>query len=312
MRIAILDLGTNTFNLVIADIDKKNYTAIFNDKIPVKLGEGGINERLIAPESFSRGIAAVKKHLEKIKEFGTKKTFAFATSAIRGATNGKEFTLKILAETGVEVTIIDGNTEAEYIYHGVKQALELNNSPQLIMDIGGGSTEFIIANKYSILWKKSYDLGVSRLLETHKPQDPLSAQDCINIEKHLLNELTELWDICKKYSPDTLIGSSGSFDSFAEMIAHRFYTPEIIENKTSYDFNLSDFYQIHHTLLTSSLKERLQMKGLIPMRADMIVIASIFICLVLEKANINKMKLSTYALKEGVLWKLCNESEYFV
>ena len=103
----------------------------------------------------------------------------------------------------------------------------------------------------------------------------------------------------EKIPCDTLVGSSGSFDTLSDLIAHKFYDISILKGKTNYDFKLSDYYWLHDYILKSNLEKRLKTPGMIPMRADMIVISSIFINYILKKKKIQSMKLSTYALKKG-------------
>ena len=141
MLTAIIDLGTNTFNLLIAEsYPGKQYKIIYKEELPVKLGEGGITKRIISPAPFTRGIEAIKKHKTTIGKFTVQNIHAFATSAIRRASNGEEFVKTVFNETGIHINIIPGEKEAAYIYKGVKLAGLLNDQPSLIMDIGGEST----------------------------------------------------------------------------------------------------------------------------------------------------------------------------
>ena len=307
MRIAVIDLGTNTFNLLIAEINPdKSYTNLYQTKLSVKLGEGGIDKGFIAPASFQRGINALKIYKETISNYNVEKVFAFATSAIRTATNGIEFTEKVKQETGFEVEIITGDKEAELIYYGVCEAVNLGEELSLIIDIGGGSTEFIIANKDKIFWKQSFLLGASRLLEKFKPSDPITDIEIHQLKDYLNSQLQPLYEAVKLFPITELIGSSGSFDSLAEMIAHRFYTPEILTDKTEYTFNLNDYKVIYENVIKSNKEQRTKMKGLIEMRIDMIVISTIIVQFILTSFNIKKMRLSTYSLKEGTLSEIIN------
>jgi len=305
MRIAVIDLGTNTFNILIVEVaSDKSYSTIFQAKLPVKLGEGGINENMIQPVPFQRGIDALKQHQKTIEQYDVQQVYAFATSAVREAVNGQEFVEKLKMETGFEVQVIDGDREAEFIYYGVREAAELSDENSLIIDIGGGSTEFIIANKNKIFWKQSFLLGAARLLERFNPSDPITDKQIAEINTYLKEQLQPLFEAVQKYPVTELIGSSGSFDSLAEMIAHRFYTPEILDGKTEYTFNLDDCAAVYDIILKSTREERLKMKGLVEMRVDMIVISSIIVYFVLTSFEIKNMRLSTYALKEGVIHQL--------
>lgn len=320
MRIAILDLGTNTFNIFIADLfpfkeanglpehTKKgwwvDFKKLYKSKIAVKLGEGGINNNVIAEEPFSRGISALKMHKNRIEEFGVDKVIAVATSAIRSASNGMDFIRSAKEKAGIEVQVISGDREAELIYYGVRSAVNMNNTPSLIIDIGGGSTELIIGTKKEALWKQSFLLGAARLIEQFHPSDPITKEEIQQIEHHLEHNLQPLYEAIQKYPVTELIGSSGSFDSLAEMIGYRFYDTNILKGKTEYDFNLDDCEKIYEMLRKSTTEERLNMKGLVRMRVDMIVVSVIFICFIMQRLNLKKMRLSTYSLKEGVLWEL--------
>ncbi|MBI4929421.1 MAG: Ppx/GppA family phosphatase [Bacteroidetes bacterium] len=309
MKIAIIDLGTNTFNIFIAELfPDKTYRKLYKSKISVKLGEGGINKNFIKKKPFKRGIKALKKHKRTIEEFGAEKIIAFATSAIRGASNREDFIRAAKEKTGIDIQIISGDKEAELIYYGVRSAVKMNDKSSLILDIGGGSTEFIIANKKEILWKQSFLLGAARLLEKFKPSDPIKKEEIKQIENYLEENLQPLFDMMKKNPAVELIGSSGSFDSLAEMIAYRFYDISILKGKTEYDFNFDDCEKMYEVIRKSTAKDRSHMKGLSKMRVDMMVVSAIFVDFIILRLRLKKMRLSKYSLKEGVLWELLNSS----
>jgi exopolyphosphatase/guanosine-5'-triphosphate,3'-diphosphate pyrophosphatase len=302
MRIAIIDLGTNTFNILIVETDASNtYKQIFQTKIAVKLGEGGINKGFIAPIPFQRGIDALVQYKLVLDDYNVEKVFAFATSAIRSASNGNEFVTIAKQKANIDIQVISGDKEAELIYYGVRSAVKMTNETSLIIDIGGGSTEFIIANNDQIFWKQSFLLGAARLLERFNPSDPITDLEIEEVKTYLKQELQPLFEAVKRYSITELIGSSGSFDSLAEMIAHRFYTPSILDNKTEYEFKMDDCSDIYDIIIKSTKAERTAMKGLVQMRVDMMVISSILVHFVVAEFEIEKMRLSTYSLKEGVL-----------
>ena len=304
MKTAIIDLGTNTFNLLIREGESGEI--LLNTKIPVKLGEGGINDNTIAPAPFQRGLDALTDHMKTIAEFEVDDTYAFATSAIRSATNGSTFVEEADKQCKVKVNVIDGQKEAELIYYGVKNALTLDSEPSLIMDIGGGSTEYILANDEGVLWMQSFDLGASRLLEKFKPADPIDMEEILKIEDYLDEQLTPLWKACKSHSPKTLIGSSGSFDTLAAMVQEAFPEGDYDPTNTTYTFNTDQYHSISQKMIDFDIEQRLSTPGMIPMRADMIVMACIQINYVLNKLSLQQLKLSTYALKEGVFFTLNN------
>jgi exopolyphosphatase / guanosine-5'-triphosphate,3'-diphosphate pyrophosphatase len=310
LKIAIIDIGTNTFKLMISRVRVSGEVSLIDkEKIPVKLGEGGLHEGKINEQAFLRGVNALKALKSKIDRFQVDLTLAFATSAIRSSLNGKDFVKKVREETGIRIQTISGEKEAELIYFGVRQALDIGPEKALIMDIGGGSTEFIIADRDQIWWKHSFDLGASRLLQEINPSDPIRREEIRHLKDHLREQLSLLWAACEIHPVKTLIGSSGSFDSLAEMIWHRFHTEENPLVKTEYHFNLAHFDQMYKILLDSTIEKRFRMKGLAPMRVEMIVVAVILIKFVLKKLKLSEMRLSTYSLKEGMLFNYLEQEK---
>ncbi len=305
MKLAILDLGTNTFNLLIAEVESdKTYTILFKEELAVKLGEGGITKKIIASIPFKRGIDALKKHKSTIETYGVSIVKAFATSAIRSTEMDKLLLDKAFDETGISIQIIPGEEEAGLIYKGVKLAGLLDDNASLIMDIGGGSTEFIIADKKKLLWKHSFDLGAARLMQMFKPSDPITSTQIEELQNYFDGILSPLFDSVKQHPATTLIGCSGSFESFANMILHQNNMQDKLFAKNYYNIDLLDFSSLYQTLINSSEAERYNIKGLIAMRVDTIVYASIFVAYIINKLKIKKLQLSHYALKEGVLYDI--------
>ncbi len=303
MRIAILDLGTNTFHLLIAAVSKSGeFRIVFKSKIVVKLGEGSIQKNEIGAVPFQRGINALKHYQEIIKKHKPSKVFAFATSAIRSASNGGDFVRQAREQAGIDVNVISGDKEAQLICFGVRQCVDLSGEPSLIMDIGGGSTEFIIADEKKIFWKHSFDIGAARLLAKFSPSDPVTLLEINKLHSFLERELADLFLAVNKWKPVQLVGSSGSFDTYAEMIGYKFHNRNVIKSVNSYHFNIDEFYKLHDVLRSSTTGQRMKMKGLIKMRVDMIVLASLCTTFVLEKCNLKEMKMSKFSLKEGALW----------
>ncbi|MFA8434439.1 MAG: phosphatase [Marinifilaceae bacterium] len=309
MRIAIIDLGTNTFNLLVADL-QQNYPMeiLHRSKYASKIGKGGINNNLITDKAIERGLTVLSEMNQIISEMQVEKTLAFATSAIRSAKNGEEFAARIRTDFGFQVEIISGDREAELIYTGTKKAMELSYEKVAILDIGGGSNEIIIANEDKIFWKKSFPVGITRLLERFQPSEPITRKEIHEIEEFLDTELEELWEIQELYDVKTLIGSSGSFDTFKQMLLTNGYpTPQ--NNSTQFEIKLKDFFHLHQDFLNSTLEQRKAMPGMDMARVDLMVLASLFINYMVKKLGISKLYQSSYALKEGALFEMAQNSE---
>ncbi len=303
MKFAIIDLGTNTFNLIIAEkLPNNTFKILFNTKLSVKLGEGSINKGFIDKIPFQRGISALISYKQHLIDYNVNDVYAFATSAIRSAKNGVNFINEAKIKTGISITIIDGEEEATLIYHGNKMAVNLSDATSLIMDIGGGSTEFILANKNTIFWKQSFLLGAARLLEMFKLSDPLTNSELIEFNNYLKTELNSLFKATAKFKPNELIGSSGAFDSVVDIIDGEFNTGSITSFQTEYSINLDNYNFVSEKIKKTTLAQRSNIKGLIEMRIDMIVISFLLIDFILKELNLSKMRVSTYSLKEGVIF----------
>ncbi len=300
--IAILDFGTNTFNLLIAERKDRSFEILHSGKQPVKLGRGGIQINRITPDAFERGFVAINNHLETIKKYEVQEIRAFATSAIRNASNGQQFVDEVEKRFGFRVRVIPGEREAELIYKGVRQAVDISEKKVMILDIGGGSNEFIICNGEGIIWKHSFELGMARIMELFDLSDPINHEEVHALESYFKHELEPLFTAVKKEKPRTMIGASGSFDTFYAMIRHRTGTVEDVGHGR--EISMSDFKKIRHLLIRSTMEERKMMPGMEPVRVEMIVAAVIFVSFVIRECHIKQLLQSEFALKEGVISEL--------
>lgn len=303
MTAAILDFGTNTFNLLIAEPTGNTFRVLYSGKEAVKLGRGGIHKNTITPEAMERGLHAVARHMETIRKYGATEIRAFATSAMRNASNGKAFTGMIRERFGFDTRIISGSEEAELIYEGIKASVDVGNQTAMIMDIGGGSNEFIICNAERILWRHSFELGMARIIEQFTVSEPIAPEEIRAIEDHYNRALQPLFREVATFKPTLLVGASGTFDTLAAMAVHRFGITAA-EGASNVPVRPDHYRQLHQLLLTSTAEERLKMPGMEPVRVEMIVPATIFINFVFNRCGLTSIIQSQYALKEGVMARL--------
>jgi exopolyphosphatase/guanosine-5'-triphosphate,3'-diphosphate pyrophosphatase len=304
-RIAIIDMGTNTFNLLIAEASFKKYDIIHRQRIAVKIGMGGINRGLITPEAIERTLNAMKNFKSVADRLKANKIYAFGTSAMRNAKNREDITLKIKSTTGIDVSIISGDEEADLIYRGVSAAIDLGKEKSLIVDIGGGSVEFIIGNDTIIFWKQSFEIGGQRLLENFQHHDPILTEEINALNQHLKNSLPLLFEALRTHQPLMLVGSSGSFDTLSDIFC---ITNNIdkLPDASEIPLTIEGFYKIFGDLVSKNREQRLQIPGMIEMRVDMIVVACCLIKYLLESYSFKGIRVSTYSLQEGVMARLAN------
>jgi len=292
---AVIDLGTNTFNLLIAEVSNDTLNIVHSEKIAVMLGLDGINQNLLTEEAKNRALIALEKFTIVAEKKKVKSIIGIGTSALRGAKNSNQFCDEVYTKLGLNIQIITGLEEAEYIYNGV---LWLHNFKrrELIMDIGGGSTEFIVANDSGVEFACSADIGVSRVFQMLNKPSVLSndfVDSCIrffdeNVSKQLL-----------RYDVKTLIGSSGSFETFYEMI----YKRKFSASSQLVNINKQRLLDVINWTINSSLEEREEHEWIVPMRKEMLPIAALKIKWIIDSFEIDEIFVSPYSLKEGAFRK---------
>jgi exopolyphosphatase/guanosine-5'-triphosphate,3'-diphosphate pyrophosphatase len=299
-RIAALDLGTNTFHLLIADVDGSDIRSIvFQEQRHVKLGEG-ISEGRITGASFSRGLEAVKYFHSIIIEKQVNIVHAVGTAALRAAENGSTFIDSVKQETDITIEIIAGDTEADLIYQGVRRAVNLD-PVSLVMDIGGGSVEFIFADSKKALWKKSYPIGAAKLMSLFHKLDPIAQEEIEDIQTHLNATLVDFREAVKTYKPLILVGSAGAFETYAALSQLKCGLPiQAIEK--CFNFDIPVLQSVLTDILNSRHAERAANAAILPVRTDMIVVASVLTQYIIDVTKTSSIELSTFALKEGLLF----------
>ena len=298
-------MGTNTFHLLVAEIEKNDFRILLQERIPVKIGVGGINQGIITEAAINRAMEALKEFKRKLDEIKVGKVLAFGTSALRSAKNGDEIISKIKSITAIEARIISGDEEASYIYKGVNLALHLGKEKSLIIDIGGGSVEFIIGNGEEIFWKRSFEIGAQRLLEKFQTHDPILLAEIDEINLYFYEQLTPLFEAIQFYNPKILAGSSGTFDTLSEIycIEERIEVKDFAETPLT----LEAFDKIYKELISKNRRERMRIPGMIELRVDMIVVACCLIKFILLRSSFSQIRVSSYSLKEGVMASLMSD-----
>jgi len=312
-RLALIDMGTNTFHLLIVEMPSvpgEKPLELMRTKAGVRLGEGGISKGEIAPEAYSRALHTMRGFKEEIDLHEVTEVRATATSAMRVSSNGPALVREIAEQTGIEVEIIAGAREAELIWEGVRQAVDLGSEPQLIMDVGGGSTEFIIADHRTIFWKQSFEIGAQRLLDKFftTPEGIMEAADVAAERGYLTEKLAPLTAAVAHFRPVALVGASGSFDTLADLQAGRVHTEA--EQPPVRDLALESFQASFHQLLSLNHEQRVALPGMFPMRANMLVVAAVLIDYVLSTYGLTRIRTSAYALKEGLLAEVLRNANF--
>lgn len=293
MKKAIIDLGTNTFNLLVATVTSSDFSIIEADRIAVSIGQGGINKGIIKEEAIKRALTALEQFKTVCDKLQVDSVRAIGTSAIRDAKNKREFCERVFERTNINIEVIDGEKEADLIYKGVKWSYDFME-PAVIMDIGGGSTEFIFANKSGVLDQISLNIGVARIADLQEFSDPLTPEEVDVIENWLEQQAGAYFEnkTCAK-----LIGASGSFETFYELLHQLDFPTEIV----TFDLPINALKQLLTNLIFSTENDRKNNRWIATIRKKMVPIAAVKVNWIIKKLNIKEVSVSSCSLKEGAL-----------
>ena len=302
-NLAAIDIGTNSFHVVIAEINVTTgrFRILVKDKEIVRLGSGSTDMKYISEAAMNRGIAALKR-FQATAETYSAEIRAIATSAVREALNRDEFLRRVKSETGIKIEIASGVEEARLIHMGVLQALSVFNKRIMLVDIGGGSTEFLIGKKRDVLFSNSLKLGAVRLTErffNSEKLDKKAVDECRMFVKGTLSPVTReinnrRFDVC--------IGSSGTIIALASIIrSMRGDDPNAQMNNVIIKRD-ELLKAVEYLLKVSTVKNRAELTGMDPLRADIMVAGAIILEQIFIEMGLSAMTISEYALREGIVF----------
>ncbi len=299
-RIAAIDLGTNSFHALIVDIySDASFRTVDSVKEMVTLGKEGVGSKL-SPEAMERGLNALQKFKLLIDHQGCEKVIAVATSAIREASNGGEFIKMAGDQIGIRIEVVPGRVEAELIGYAVQHGMALGDKPVLIMDIGGGSTEFIIANNDEFLFLESGKTGVARTKAGFVRHDPVSHDEIQKLTEFYKNSLRNVKQGLAENPTDILVGSSGTMQNIATMIARRKGQSTSV-TLNEFEYSGEEFQEFYNHAIGMNHEERKKLSGLDSKRVDLIQTGLVQVKTVIETLGIKKIRTSTQALREGII-----------
>ena len=301
-HLAAIDIGTNSFHLVVVKIkDSTRFEIVTQDKEVVRLGSGSSDMKMLKPDAMDRGIDTLRR-FRQIAEISQAPIRAVATSAVREALNKEDFIRRASEEAGVAIQVISGFEEARLIYLGVLQALPIFDKKILLIDIGGGSTEFLIGKEGEVIEANSLKIGAIRMTNRFLGEDPIdlkSVKQCRQYVKAYLNPMTRE---VRKHGFESAVGSSGTILNIAQMVqVMRQETPT--RHLSNFLFTRSELAEVVKTLVKAdTLKKRQKIEGLDAGRVDIILGGAIILEQAFEEMKIEAMTVSSFALREGVIF----------
>jgi len=301
-RLAAIDIGTNSFHLIIVEVDTNTgkFNTLGREKEIVRLGSSSTDMKYLQEDAMARGIDTLKKYKGLADSAGAE-VRAIATSAVREAINQNDFIQRVKEATGIKVETASGVEEARYIYLGVLQALPVFNKRILLIDIGGGSTEFLIGCQREIAYDNSIKLGAIRLTQRFfkdKETDSKSVKACRQFIQGYMSPITREY---AKFKFDTAVGSSGTIMNLANIInVKRGGDPAARLN--NFTITRDELYEVAEEILDAKTeKQRLKIQGLDADRADIITAGALIVEQIFKELKIKEMLVSEYALREGIV-----------
>jgi exopolyphosphatase/guanosine-5'-triphosphate,3'-diphosphate pyrophosphatase len=284
VRIAVFDIGTNSIHMLVVEVHKDlSFGVLDHEKDTTRLGDGSFETKRLSRIRMARAFRVLEKFVKIAARYKVKKMFGVATSAVRDAKNGRQFTEAIYKRTGARIRIISGEEEGRLIFLGASSGVDIGKSRALLIDIGGGSAEFILGDKERILFNESFPLGAARLTDHFIHKDPPSKKELKRLEKHIAKEIRPTIKKIKGLGFSEIVGTAGTMINLASMV---------YEEKESKPFKLTnhfrmhtkDLKKIHKKLVDENLRELLKMPGLDLKRADIINAGSVFVNKLLKNA----------------------------
>lgn len=300
---AAIDIGTNSLHLIVVKLNNSGgFEIIDREKEVIRLGEGSSGDiKQIIPEAMERAVSTLKK-FKGIADSYNAKIRAVSTSAVREAHNRNDFIELVYKETGIEVEVISGLEEARIIYLGVMKAVPIYSKKTLIIDIGGGSTEFLLGCKDNVDYSVSMKLGAVRMTQKFFPDFQITDQRIKDCRKWVEGELYTLADNIKERGFEVCVGSSGTIMSVGLMIYAKRKNNSLPSILNNFEFTKDEFDEVFATILSKkTFEKRKKISGLDEKRADIIPAGIIILKTIFDLFELKRMTISGYALREGIV-----------
>jgi exopolyphosphatase/guanosine-5'-triphosphate,3'-diphosphate pyrophosphatase len=301
VRLAAIDLGSNSFHLVIVDVSGSgSFQVVDREKEMVRLGAGTLSRGRLPAEAVRRGLDTLRRYRRLADTRKVDDVIAVATSAIREAANGEDFLDTVGREVGIWPKAISGEEEARLIYLAALHSVHLEGRRALVVDIGGGSVELALGVGSSLEHVVSEKLGVLRLNERFVHSDPLAAREEARLGAHVERSLEGEATRIRKAGFERMVGTSGTILALGAL-AHEMETggrPASLHHVT---VQAQTLHALRRRLVDTDLRARLRMPGLDEQRADIIVAGAVLLDTVLERVGAKELVLCEWSLREGIL-----------
>jgi exopolyphosphatase / guanosine-5'-triphosphate,3'-diphosphate pyrophosphatase len=301
MRLAAIDIGTNSIHMIVVRVRTDlSFEIIDREKVMVRLGAGGLDGRSLTIEAMSAALQTLSTFKRLAVAHGVDEILAVATSATREAQNGGAFLARIEREIGIRPLVITGAEEARLIHQAAVYGVDVGSGRAVVIDVGGGSVEITLGTGTSIQLAKSFKLGVIRLTQRFVREDPLSDRDERRMVKHIDAEIERHCDQIMSIGFDRVIGTSGTILSLGALAATaaRGAPPRDLRNLR---VPAKQFRRLRKQVVDVNLEDRLMIPGMDPRRADLVVAGAVLMDTILRRLGADELTLCDLALREGLV-----------
>lgn len=302
LRLAAIDIGSNSLHMIVAQVDPDGgVTTLWRMKEPVGLGRLSFPSKRLAKDAMDRAEATLARFQQAAVQRQCEKLVCIATSAVREATNGGDFIERIRERLKLNVRIVSAREEARLIYLAVRHAFPLGKDPALIVDIGGGSVEFIVGDASKAHLLESRKLGASRMTARFVRSDPLSAENRKALVRHYHAELAPLFEQIHELKPKLVIGTSGTLEAIATMCDPDMADGDDDDTPPARNIEHDRFGKLLRRLLKSDSAARARIPGLDDARRDQITAGALLVGEIFQRSGAKKIVMCSAALREGIL-----------
>ncbi len=300
MKIAAIDIGSNSIHMVTARVRSGDFEILDRAKEMVGLARGTLTSGHLSPETMEFGLKTLGTFKRLAERQGADPILAVATSAVREAANGGEFVLQAWERLGLHIDVITGAQEARLIFAAARHAIDFRGHRPVVVDIGGGSIEIVLGEGNKIRWQKSLKLGVVRLTERFFKSDPPKAGEIAAFKAYVREKLDPVFDHIRQARPTLMVGTSGTLLTLTAMAAamRTGAPPHKIHN---YILERKALAEITPNIMESRARERARIPGLERRRVDLIPAGALLATILLDGLRCEEMRACEFALREGIL-----------
>jgi len=297
----VFDIGTNSIHMKIVRVyPNLSFEVLDHEKDMTRIGDGSFRSKKLSKRAMRRGLKVLTRFTRIARDEGVQKMIAVATSAVRDSKNGPQFVKWVRKKTGLRIRVISGREEGRLIFLGASSDPEAPRGKVLIIDIGGGSIEFILGDRRNIVYDESFPLGVARLTDRFLTKDPPSKDNLRNLEEHIEEKLSEALEFFSRKKYSMLVGTAGTMINLASIIYEAREGREL-RLRGTFELRKKEFMKFHAKMIRMSGKRLRKLPGLDRKRSSFMIAGSVLVSLLMKRLKEDRIFISDKGIREGMI-----------